>query len=71
MDDETFLMHWNKRHRKTDSTFVGNLPYSPHSTSYTSLRAFHIHCHYAEQDGGTINTGNGPFTPAYDHEHMR
>lgn len=70
MDDQTFVAHWNKRHRKTDSTLAGDLVWSPWSTSYGVLRQFHIHCHQAEVDGGTIQLDeSGPFTPQYNHKH--
>lgn len=70
MDDETFVNHWNKRHRHIDSTLSADLVFSSLSTSYGSLRAFHIHSHYAEQDGGTIQLNDEePFTPEYDHTH--
>lgn len=65
MDDRTFIKHFNKRHRETDTPmFRIDMPY--HEGMETRLmRRFHIHCHEAERDGGTVNGER----PNYDHIH--
>ena len=67
MDDETFLLHFNKRHMDSLPGLTGQFRYSP-LAEYGYLRAYHKHIH---QPDVTVDVGNGEFEPVIDHEHRR
>lgn len=65
MNDPTFIKHFNKRHRESDTPFFRiDMPYHA-GMECGYMRAFHAHCHEAEANGGTVND----VRPNYDHIH--
>jgi hypothetical protein len=64
-DDETFLKHFNARHRRTDTPgFVIDIPYS-RGVNFGYFRKYHERCHETEAESGLVNGQR----VEYDHVH--